>query len=112
MTNNSLYIIGETSVFLTRQTELGTIEENGLSVYMNKLVSTGRLTQEEADEKQTFTNRGQLRPSNDGTKMLLEESPKMFLQEDIDNCEFTGTNEEVQAYIQANPDDWESEIII
>jgi hypothetical protein len=55
-----------------------------------------------------YDNRGSVRISNDGTKVLLEEDADMFEQEDLDKCEFTGTNAECQAYINARPDEWQT----
>lgn len=55
-----------------------------------------------------YVNRGAPRFSNDGTKVLLEEATDMFEQEDVDKCEFTGTVDEVKAYINARPDEWKA----
>ena len=80
MTNNNLYVIGPKTVF---------------DAVYEDYVAKG------------FENKGAIRVSNDGTKVLVEERPELFEQSELDQAEFTGNNAEVQTYIQARPNEWQ-----
>lgn len=132
----STYAIGPVALFQQRQTEMATpgtpivtetlipeyvdeftgetiaehkdVQTFTPNVYFEKLIAAGRITLDEAKKKQVFINKGTLRFSNDGTKALLEEESKYFLQEDLEVCEFVGTQQEVLVYLEEHSSEWKS----
>lgn len=85
MTSNSLYVITPIEYF-----------QEKYNYYLSK----------------GFTNRGSVRYSLDGTKVLLEEGQEIFDNEDLllDGVQ-SFNREEVIAYLLANSSEWEEPVV-